>query len=153
MTSGAQTWDDWFVEVDWGIHGFPVGSRVFFLPPGCSFWLLGILGIEVGDAHDDSWRCSFAKQLYLAAKPSHIGVDVNGLACPLHWHMGHSCQSRGHGLSARRYPVLSLEWAVVPFEGCELPRHRYLMERWPLWYLYYWILHMVNHFYQVMLIR
>jgi hypothetical protein len=37
------------------------------------------------------------------------GVDVDGLACPLHRHMTHSYQARGHGLFARRCPVLSLQ--------------------------------------------
>jgi hypothetical protein len=45
----------------------------FFLPPGCSFWLSSILGAEVDDAWDDSWRGRFAVWLYLAAKPSHVG--------------------------------------------------------------------------------
>jgi hypothetical protein len=36
--------------------------------------------------------------LYMAAKPSHMGVDVDGLACPLHHPMTWSCQTRGHGL-------------------------------------------------------
>jgi hypothetical protein len=30
--------------------------------------------------------------LYLVAKSSHVGVDVDGLACPLHWPMVHSCE-------------------------------------------------------------
>jgi hypothetical protein len=29
------------------------------------------------------------RQLYLVAKPSHVGVDVDGLACPLHRPMGY----------------------------------------------------------------
>jgi hypothetical protein len=37
------------------------------------------------------------------------GVDVDGLAYPLHRHMARSCQVRGQGLSARRCPVLSLQ--------------------------------------------
>jgi hypothetical protein len=36
------------------------------------------------------------------------GVNVDGLACHLHQPMTHSCQARGHGLSARRCPVLLL---------------------------------------------
>jgi hypothetical protein len=48
---------------------------------GHSSWFQGT---AVDDAHDSTWRrCCFAR-LYLAAKPSHIGVDVDGLACPLH---------------------------------------------------------------------
>jgi hypothetical protein len=34
--------------------------------------------------------------LYLAAKPSHVGVNVDGLACPLHYPMVHSFQMMGH---------------------------------------------------------
>jgi hypothetical protein len=37
--------------------------------------------------------------LYLAAKPYHVGVDVDGLAYPMHCPMLHSCQTRGHGLA------------------------------------------------------
>jgi hypothetical protein len=35
--------------------------------------------------------------LYFAAKPSHVRVDVDGLASPLHRPMIHSRQTRGHG--------------------------------------------------------
>jgi hypothetical protein len=38
--------------------------------------------------------------LYLAAKPSHLGVDVYGLACPLHHPTVYSHQMRGHGFSS-----------------------------------------------------
>jgi hypothetical protein len=33
--------------------------------------------------------------LYLAAKPAHVGVDVDGLAYPLHCLMACSHQTRG----------------------------------------------------------
>jgi hypothetical protein len=36
--------------------------------------------------------------LYLAAKPAHLGVDVDGLACPLHHPMVCDRQMRGEGL-------------------------------------------------------
>jgi hypothetical protein len=36
-------------------------------------------------------------RFYLAAKPSHVGVDVDGLACPLHRLMICIYQMRGHG--------------------------------------------------------
>jgi hypothetical protein len=36
--------------------------------------------------------------LYLAAKPSHVGADVDGLAYPLHHPMSYSHQTRGQGL-------------------------------------------------------
>jgi hypothetical protein len=37
-------------------------------------------------------------RLYLAAKPFHVGVNVDGIACPLHHPMVCSRQMRGHGL-------------------------------------------------------
>jgi hypothetical protein len=49
MTSGAQTRDGRYIEVGWGFHVIPVSSRVFFLPLGCYFHLLFILGAEVHD--------------------------------------------------------------------------------------------------------
>jgi hypothetical protein len=71
----------------------------------CRLWLLecssrlpGFLDIEMDDARDDSWRATFMVWIYLVAKPSHMGVDVDGLGCPLHCPMVHSCQTRGHGL-------------------------------------------------------
>jgi hypothetical protein len=66
--------------------------------PSHSSRLLGILGAEVDDARDESWRCSFTKWHYLPAKPSHEEIDVDGLAYPLHWPTACSCQMRGHGL-------------------------------------------------------
>jgi hypothetical protein len=35
---------------------------------------------------------------YMAAKPSHIGVDVDGLACPLHRPTACNRPMRGQGL-------------------------------------------------------
>jgi hypothetical protein len=51
---------------------------------------MGLLGhsswfprTEVDGARDGSWgHCCFA-WLYLCAKPSHVGVDMDELACPL----------------------------------------------------------------------
>jgi hypothetical protein len=55
----------------------------FFGAPECSSWFPCILGTENDDARDDSWRRCFTALLYLAAnKPSHVGVDVDELACP-----------------------------------------------------------------------
>jgi hypothetical protein len=65
---------------------------VLFRVPGCSSWLPDVLGAEVDDARDDSWRDSFAMWLYLMGKPSHMGVDVDGLAYPLHCPMVYSCR-------------------------------------------------------------
>jgi hypothetical protein len=71
----------------------------------------------VDGARDDSWRGCFTVWLYMAVKPSHMGVNMDGLAYPLHHPMVCSCQMRGQSLSARCYLVLSLQWAVVPFRG------------------------------------
>jgi hypothetical protein len=56
------------------------------------------MGAEVDDARDESWRGSFAKWLYLLAKPLHVGIHVDGLDNHLHWPMAHSYQKRGQGL-------------------------------------------------------
>jgi hypothetical protein len=40
------------------------------------------------------------RRLYLAAKPSHVGVNVDGLACPLHRPTICSCQARGQGFQS-----------------------------------------------------
>jgi hypothetical protein len=45
-------------------------------------------GMIFGDIASRHW-------LYLAAKPSHVGVDVDRLACPLHRPTAYSHQSRG----------------------------------------------------------
>jgi hypothetical protein len=57
-----------------------------------------MMGTEVDDARDDSWRGSFVAWLYLATKPSNMGVNVDVLACPLDHPMVHSYQMRGHDL-------------------------------------------------------
>jgi hypothetical protein len=82
VTSAAQTCDGRFIEASWGFHGIPINSRVFFLPPKCSSRLPGILGAEVDDAQDDSWRGSFTKQLYLAAMPFHMGGRCGWASLP-----------------------------------------------------------------------
>jgi hypothetical protein len=53
-----------------------------YLVPGCSSVFLSVLGTEVDDAWDGSWRRCFMAWLYLAAKPSHVGVNVDRLAYP-----------------------------------------------------------------------
>jgi hypothetical protein len=45
-------------------------------------------GIVLGDV-------ASRHQLYLAAKPFHMGVDVDGLTCPLHRLTACDCQMRG----------------------------------------------------------
>jgi hypothetical protein len=37
-------------------------------------------------------------RLYLTVTPSHVGVDVDRLAYPLHHPTVHSCQMKGQGL-------------------------------------------------------
>jgi hypothetical protein len=100
----------------------------FFLPPRCSFWLSGVLVTEVDCARDDSWRGAFAVWLYLVAKPSYVGVNVDGLACPLYRPTVCSCQTRGHVLLPDA--ILSYRcsgwWRLLG--DVNLPGHRYLME-------------------------
>jgi hypothetical protein len=48
--------------------------------PGCSSQFPDVLDVEVDNARDDSGRGSFVAWLYMVAKPSHVGVDVDGLA-------------------------------------------------------------------------
>jgi hypothetical protein len=54
----------------------------FFLAPRCSSRFPRILGTEVDDARDGSWRLHLTAWLYLAAKPSHVAVIVDWLAYP-----------------------------------------------------------------------
>jgi hypothetical protein len=77
----------------------------FFLALGCSSLFPGILGVEVDDARDGSWRRCFTVWLYLAAKPSHAGVDVDGLACPLHRPVACSHQMRGQAIRCAWAPM------------------------------------------------
>jgi hypothetical protein len=81
---------------------------VFFLAPGCSSRFPDILGAEVDDAWDDSWRGSFMAWLYLAAMPSHVGVDVVRLAFPLQCCMVHRLDE-GIGPPTRHCLFLSLQ--------------------------------------------
>jgi hypothetical protein len=55
--------------------------------------------------------------LYLVTKPSHVGVDVDGLVYPLHRPMTHSYQSRGQGLPTRRRLALSFVVGSGAFRG------------------------------------
>jgi hypothetical protein len=47
--------------------------------PGRSSWFPGA---KVDGAQDGSWRHHHVVRHYLAAKPSHVGVDVDRLAYP-----------------------------------------------------------------------
>jgi hypothetical protein len=88
----------------------------FFWASGCSSWFSGVLGAEVDDAQDGSWRRCFTVLLYLAAKPAHVGVDVDGLACPLHRPMACGHKTRGHGLLPGAVLSCCCSWAVTPFQ-------------------------------------
>jgi hypothetical protein len=66
MAGGAPDGEGQFVVVGQSFHGFLLGPR-------CSSCFPGILGAEVDDAQDDSWRCCFTMWLYMAAKPAHVG--------------------------------------------------------------------------------
>jgi hypothetical protein len=76
---------------------------------------------DLGDVATWCW-------LYLAAKSSHVGVDVDGLSCPLHRRM-HVVIRRGDKASCQALPCPSCcngRWHLS--EGCEAPRLRYSME-------------------------
>jgi hypothetical protein len=49
--------------------------------PRRSFWFLDV---EVDGAWDSSWRRRCFTWLHLDAKSSHMGANVDGVACPLH---------------------------------------------------------------------
>jgi hypothetical protein len=78
----------------------------FFLDLGCSSQFPGVLDAEVDDFRDGSWRRCFVAWIYLAAKPSHVGVDMDGLSYPL------------HHPTPFNHPFPLLQWAVLPFWGC-----------------------------------
>jgi hypothetical protein len=60
-----------------------VGNSIaLFWASRCSPQLLSILGAEVDDARDDTWRGSFTKRLYLAAMPSHVGGRCGQASLP-----------------------------------------------------------------------
>jgi hypothetical protein len=76
-----------------------------------------LLGTEVDDVWDGSWRHCFTTLLYLAAKPAHMGVDVEGLAYLLHHPIACDCQTRGQGLLPGIVFVPSLQWGGGAFSG------------------------------------
>jgi hypothetical protein len=90
--------------------------------PWHSSWLLGVPGAVVNDARDDSWRGSFV--MWLLGE----GVNVDGLAYPLHWPTVGSSQVRGHDLLPGA--VLSCrcteQWCLLG--DVKPPGRRYLME-------------------------
>jgi hypothetical protein len=73
MTSGAQTQDSQFIEVGWRLPRCSHQFQSLLLPLGHFLQLPGVLGDEMTSG------C-----LYLVTKPSHMGVDMDGLDYPLH---------------------------------------------------------------------
>jgi hypothetical protein len=55
--------------------------------------------------------------LYLAAKSTHMGVDVDGLACPLHCPMACDRQMKGQGLLSGVVLSHRFSGVVEPFWG------------------------------------
>jgi hypothetical protein len=51
-------------------------------------------GVDVAGVRDGSWGRIYFTELYLAAKPSHVGVDVDGLAYLLHHSTVYGKQTR-----------------------------------------------------------
>jgi hypothetical protein len=96
-----------FIEAGHGFLDILLGSRALR-------WMLP--ETILGDVA--SWR-----QLYLTAKPSHVGVDVDGLACPctILWSVA---VRRGDMASCSTLPCpIVVQWAVVQSPGLG-----YLME-------------------------
>jgi hypothetical protein len=118
----------------------------FFSASGCSFRSLGVLGAEVDDARDDFWRRSFAVWFYLAVKPSYMGIDVNGLACPRT--ILRPVAAIWGDMASLPCTILSCRcngwWCL--FEGCEAPLLGYFVKSWPFGCLHYRIIHRVNYF-------
>jgi hypothetical protein len=79
-----------------------------------------MLGTVLRDVVSRHW-------LYLAAKPSHMGVDVDGLACPMHRPTVYSFQTRGQSclLGAVLSYCCNGWWRLSG--GCEAPGLRYLV--------------------------
>jgi hypothetical protein len=89
----------------WG-SGVLFGSRA---PLALRWTTPGMILGEVALRSSFTWRLSLPTW----------GVNVDGLACPLRWHKVRSYHMRGHGLSARRCLVFSLQCAS--FAGREAP--------------------------------
>jgi hypothetical protein len=92
---------------------------------GHSSWFSGA---EVDGARDSSWRCHCFAQLYLVAKPSQVGVDVDGLAYPLHRPMVCGRQTRGQSFlsGAALSHCATVGGGAFP-RGMKPPRSGYLI--------------------------
>jgi hypothetical protein len=122
MTSGAQTKEGQFIDVGRDFHGVLIGSRVF-LPPR---WMM--LKKIHGDVALLCWPC-------LVTKPSHMGVDVDGLACPLHYSTTYNHQTRGSrflpGAVLSRLATL----VMASYWGIRSPRAWTFVELLTVWVL------------------
>jgi hypothetical protein len=93
MTSGDQTQDSWFVEVDWRF-------------PRCSRQLQSLLlGAEVDDIREGFWSRCCQTWLYLAAKALGVGPARRWI------YLGAKTLRLG---LARHCLALSLQWTVAP---------------------------------------
>jgi hypothetical protein len=81
MAGGALDRGGRFVEAKQGFSGILLGSRA-------PRWM--VPETIIGDI-------ALRHRLYLATKPSHVGVDVDGLAYPMHCPMVYIHQMRGQG--------------------------------------------------------
>jgi hypothetical protein len=61
-------------------------------------------------------------QLYLAAKPSHVGVDVDRLAYPLHRPMACYHQTRDQGFLSGTVLSCHVTMVVASFRGMRSPQ-------------------------------
>jgi hypothetical protein len=105
-----------FVKVGLGFPGILLGSRAF----SALRWTMP--GMALGDVASRRW-------LYLAAKLSHVGVDVDSLACPPAPSYGLRSSDEGSELPARCGLVLSCcsgRWHHSG--GCKAPRLGYSVE-------------------------
>jgi hypothetical protein len=107
MASGTSFLEGHFIDVGQGFLRVLLGSRALR-------WTMP--EVVLGDVA--LWR-----RFYLAAKPSHVGggLDVDGVAYPLHRHTTCSHQSRGQSFlsgtcQALPCPIMR-QWAVAPFRG------------------------------------
>jgi hypothetical protein len=80
MANGAPDKVCWFIEIGGGFPGVLLGSQGLM-------WMMS--DTVLGDVIVLHW-------LYLAAKPFHVGVNVDKLAYPLHCPMTCGRQTRGH---------------------------------------------------------
>jgi hypothetical protein len=94
-----------------------------------SSWLLGI---DVVGARDGFWCGYRLTLLHLVAKLSHVGADVDGLACCLHCPVDCGCQAHVQCLLTGVVMSCHTTWggaALVRLSegGCEAPGLSYLM--------------------------